>query len=93
MPRRVSKSVAYARRISKSGRRAKPAAVAHRLLSGLEAVRAHPLTLSSVARMEESAGACRRGGWERPRLWSREHLVPELEATILVMVRRAEPLT
>ena len=93
MPRRVSKSVAYARRISKSGRRAKQAAVGHRLLSGLEAIRAHPRTLSSVARMEESAGACRRAGCECPRLSSREHLVPELEAMILVMVRRSGPLT
>ena len=68
MPPRVSKSVACARRISKSGRRARQAAVAYRLISGLEAIRAHPRTLSSVTRMEESAGACRHGGWERPRL-------------------------
>ena len=68
MPRRVSKSVAYARRISKSGRRARQAIVAHRLLSGLEAIRAHPRTLSSVACREESARACLRGGRERPRL-------------------------
>ena len=68
MLRRVSKGVAYAREISRSGRRARQGVGAHRSLTRLEAVRAQPRVLSAVARLEESAGACRRGGRERPRL-------------------------